>query len=275
MKRIGYLGPEGTYTEEAALKYCNGSKGVMVPFSTIDGVVEGVEGGLIDVGVVPIENSLEGAVTVTLDVLAGDTEVKIFQEILCPIKHSLMVPKGQRKDEIKEIYSHPQALAQCRISIQRLMPGAIIKTTLSTAEGALIASKGNGIAAIASPRAAEIYGLEIISYDIQDEVKNITRFLVLAKDDNAPTGRDKTSLVLGLEERPGTLCSLLNVLAKHDINLTKIESRPMRGEIGRYKFFLDLEGHRLDGVVERALKEAQGVTTFMKILGSYPRAGSV
>ncbi|MDO9534479.1 MAG: prephenate dehydratase [Bacillota bacterium] len=269
---MGYLGPPGTFTEEAARSYDKNGTFLLRPYPAFDKVFSAITKKEIDQGVVPVENSLEGSVNLTFDLLSGNTDVKIKGELLCRIKHFLLTAPGQTLSKIKEVYSHPQALAQCRIFLDKLLPDASRINMSSTADAAALVAQSEGKAAIASQQAAEFYGLEILRENIQDEPFNITRFFILALVDAPQTGDDKTSLLIGLHDKPGSLFSALGILANYNLNLTKIESRPVRSELGKYIFFLDIEGHRKDKKVSQALKELKEKALFLKLLGSYPRA---
>lgn len=270
-KALGYLGPPGTFTEEVSMKYAKGKAFLLRPFSTLDKVFKAVIHKEIDHGIVPVENSLEGSVNLTHDLLSN-SHVKIQGELLLQVRQLLLARPGQTPSQIREICSHPQALAQCRLYLDKTYPGRPRINIASTAEAAALAAQNDGKAAIASIRAAELYGLEILQDSIQDESSNITRFLLIGLDDALPTGNDKTSLLVGLHDKPGTLYSVLGIFARYSLNLTKIESRPIRGELGKYIFFLDFEGHREEKIVTQALQEAEKQTLFLKVLGSYPRA---
>lgn len=274
-KLLGYLGPPGTFSHEAALNYRAGQAFRLKPFPAIEQIFAAVENKEVDEGIVPVENSLEGSLNLTFDLLAGNTTVKIKGELLCKVKHCLLARPGQEMTGIKKVYSHPQALAQCRRYLDRTLPGATRTAVSSTTEAALMAAQSNQKAAIASRRAAELYRLEILQENIQDGPgENLTRFLLLAPEDTPFTGRDKTSLLLTLPDRPGSLHSALGIFARYDLNLTKIESRPVRGNLGKYIFFLDVAGHRKDAKLTRALLEAEEKNIKVKILGSYPRAAN-
>ncbi len=270
---LGYLGPPGTFSEELAVRYCTSQSLRPKPYPTMDRIFTAVEKKEVVQGVVPVENSLEGTVNLTLDLLSKNSPVKIKGELLLRVQHCLLARPGQEIAKIKEVYSHPQALAQCRIYLDRIIPEASRISMASTAEAVALASQNEGKAVIASRRAAWLYGLEVLQENIQDEPSNITRFLLLALADAPWTGNDKTSLLIGLHDRPGSLYSALGIFARYKLNLTKIESRPVRGDLGKYKFFLDVEGHRKDTKVARALKEIKEKVLFLKILGSYPLAG--
>lgn len=263
---VAYFGPAGTFTEEAASRL----NGDLVAFDSIIEVLEAVKTGKAQKGVVPIENSIEGPVGVTLDLLAQDYDLKIEKEIILPISHNLMVNKGINLDEIDSVYSHAQPLAQCRIFLEKL--GLITHSTSSTAAAAKFIKGKNNAAAIGNRRAAELYNLDIIKTDIQDFENNRTRFIVLGKNESQPTDNDKTSIVFSLyEDRPGGLYGILGYFAAENINLTKIESRPSKRGLGKYIFFIDFEGHCQDKVVKNILDTIKDNTPFLKLLGSYPR----
>lgn len=262
---IAYLGPRGTFTEEAALEV--GDR--LVACDSILEVLRAVDSGRVDMGVVPIENSIEGPVGVTLDLLAGEYDLCIKGEIIIRVRHNLLVNRDARMEDIREVYSHPQSLAQCRRFIEEA--GLITHSTPSTAAAAMMIRGRKELAAIGTRRAAELYGLEVLAVNIQDHDPNFTRFIVLAAEDHEPTGQDKTSIVFSLaEDRPGGLYEVLGFFAEAGINLTKIESRPSKLGLGRYIFFIDFEGHRKDETVAGILSKISQKTPFMKILGSYP-----
>ena len=271
-KIVGYLGPRGTFSEEVAMAYGRGKNVLLRPHSSIEQVVQAVVKGQINMGIAPVENSLEGSVNLTLDLLSGNHGIKICGERLHRVKHSLLAPPGQDLKAMEEIYSHPQALAQCRSFIEARLPEVSCREMASTSEAARQVAGQKGQAVIASKKVAGLYGLRVLQENIQDEENNVTRFLLLAQTDAQPTGRDKTSLLLGLRDRPGSLYALLAIFARHQLNLTKIESRPIRGEMGKYKFFMDLEGHRVNEGVDAALEEIEKEALFLHVLGSYPCA---
>ena len=270
--RLAYLGPEGTYSEQAALE--RGGQAVLVPFPSIPAAVSAAEEGATDEAVVPIENSLEGAVTHTTDLLIHHTRLRIRSEIVLPIHHCLLIQPGVEHDDVRVVYSHPQALAQCRGYLERNLPHAEPVASLSTA-GAVRDMRGSDrvAAAISSARAAEIFGATVADRDIEDVRSNRTRFVVLAPEDAPRTGRDKTSICFDFsEDAAGTLHGALGELASRDINMIKIESRPVRRSLGRYIFLIDMEGHREDRIVREALEGIRARATMFKVLGSYPRA---
>lgn len=275
IKKIGYLGPAGTNAEEAAKKYLVSTAGQLVPLETIYDVVEAVNAGTIDEGVVPIENSSEGSVSITLDLLAStDVNVKISSEIDLPITHCLLVKGELKLSDIRDVISHPQGLAQCQHYIRKNLSHVSTHASTSTAAAAeaVAAGKFPQGAAIASKVLASKLGLSILAEKIND-FESVTRFVVLAKKDHAPTGNDKTSFVFSAKkDRPGVLFELLGELAKRSINLTKIESRPRKKMLGDYIFFIDLQGHRKDENIDAALKTMGQKASFFKMLGSYPVA---
>lgn len=297
MLRIAYLGPRGTYSEEAALQRAGqaaaasgeptgpghdqraaappGESSRLVPFTSIPATVRAIEEGAADEAVVPVENSLEGIVTHTADLLIHHTQLKIRGEIVLPIHHCLVLQSGVGRRDVQVVYSHPQALAQCRGYLSRHLPGAEPVASLSTA-GAVRDMQGSDrpAAAISSVRAAGIFGADVADRGIEDVATNKTRFVVLAERDADPTGRDKTSICFDFsEDAAGTLHGALGELASRGINMLRIESRPDRRSLGRYIFLIDLEGHRTDGVVREALQGIRARATMFRILGAYPRAG--
>ena len=271
VKQIAYLGPAGTFTEAAALLY--DPEAQLIPFPSVAAVAEAVDSGTAEEGVVPIENSLEGSVTDTLDLLIHDSNLSIRHEIVIPIEHCLLGKPGGSAQEVALIYSHPQALAQCRRFIAKSFPKAQAVAALSTAAAVedMLESKSPA-AAIANSRAAEIYGADILAQGIQDSSANHTRFVVLAHHDHPPTGRDKTSLCFYFnDDRAGMLYSVMGHFATRNINLAKVESRPNKESLGRYIFLVDLDGHQEDASVQEALNSIEAEVSVLKIFGSYPR----
>jgi prephenate dehydratase len=271
VKRIAYLGPQGTFTEDAALLHDKTAQ--LIPFPSIPAVAVAVASGMAEEGVVAIENSLEGSVTDTLDLLIHESGVFIRKELVLPIEHYLLVKPGTEAGGVKVLYSHPQALGQCRNVIERCFPKVNVVAALSNAAAVeeMMASI-HPAAAIGTRRAAEIYGAEILARGIQDKASNVTRFVVLALTDHPPTGSDKTSLCFSFaDDRPGVLCEVLQKFAERKINLAKIESRPSKESLGRYIFLIDIEGHHDDSLVSEVLKQVREVTSLFKVFGSYPR----
>src|SRR3989338_6968076 len=265
--RIAYLGTEGSFTHLAANKRF-GSRVAYVPCESIQDVFQRVEHGDCDYGGVPIENSIEGAVTHTFDLLV-DSELKACAQILVKISHNLLSRTPKLK-EIKHIYSNPQVFGQCRHWLLNNMPHAGQIWVASTTEAAQRAGREKGAAAIASSLAAKIYGLPVLKANIQDIAHNMTRFLVLAAHDVPPTGRDRTTVLFSIKDKVGALHAMLTPFVKNKINLTKIESRPAKKKAWDYYFFVDFEGHRADPQVARALQQLEKMCNFLKILGSSP-----
>jgi chorismate mutase / prephenate dehydratase len=265
---IAYLGPEATFTHQAALKNF-GSSLRFQPCATIPDVFTAVERGEADHGVVPIENSTEGAVFHSLDMLV-ETELKIVAQVFLPIEHCLISKEPLEK--IKIVFSRDQALGQCREWLRRNLPAAPAEAMDSTAEAVRRARETPGAAAVASRLAAELYGVPIVAAGIQDRADNVTRFLVLGKNVSPPLGqgRDKTSLVFSLHDQPGALLRALEPFSARGVNLSKIESRPSRQKVWHYYFFIDCLGHWEDAVIQEAVTALRRECPFVKWLGSYP-----
>ena len=244
-----------------------------MPFPSIPAVAAAVDTGMADEGVVPIENSIEGSVNDTLDLLIQESQVLIRRELILPIEHNLLAKPGTNPQEVRTIISHPQALAQCRRFLERCFPKAQAVAALSTAAAVEEMMKDSApSAAIGTRRAAELWGAQVLARGIQDYKPNITRFVVLALADSPPTGRDRTSLCFSFaEDKPGLLASVMQEFASRGINLAKIESRPLKQAFGRYYFLVDCEGHRQDPPLAQALANIQAKTILFKIFGSYPK----
>jgi len=268
---VAYLGPQGTFSEEAAIRQF-GSQSRLQPCASIDDVFRQVETGAVQYGVVPIENSTEGTITRTHDLLLA-TPLKICGEVLLAVHQCLMSMSG-RATGVKKVLSHSQSLAQCHEWLNQHYATAKRVPVVSNAEAARMAAKDASAAAIASKTAAAVYGLKIIASNIEDEPQNTTRFLVIAAHDAGPSGQDKTSLVLSTRNVPGAIHSLLSPLAAHGVSMTRLESRPARTGRWEYVFYVDLEGHQQDANVAQALRELAEKAAFLKNLGSYP-AGTV
>ncbi len=270
--KLAYLGPEGTYSEQAAIDYAPGSE--RVPYNAIPAVVRAADMGEVEEAIVPIENSLEGVVTYTVDLLIHQSPLKIKGEVVVPIHHHLLMLPDIRMEDVRVVYSHPQAIAQCRVYLGRNMPNAEHVASLSTASAVEdMNSSRHPAAAISSRRAAELFDARIVESNIEDVPNNLTRFVVLAPDDGERTGNDKTSICFDFsQDAPGTLYSTLGELATREINMIKIESRPDRRSLGKYVFLIDLDGHREDPLVEDALDAVRGRASLFKIFGSYPKA---
>lgn len=272
-KHIGYLGPPGTFTEEALLKITSQKANKLAEYNSISDILFALENNDIDEGIVPIENSIEGSVNITLDIMIFQVNLLIKHEIILEVDHNLLTRKGVEIADIKKIFSHPHAVAQCREFIKQKFDNIEIKAANSTAEAAkLVASSKERDAAISTKLAAKLYGLDILASDIQDYKDNLTRFVVVGKDIGKRTGFDKTSIVCFIrEDRPGSLLEILQEFAKRNINLTKIESRPTKKTLGEYCFLIDMEGHIDDSSVSDALAALKDKLHHIKMLGSFPR----
>ncbi|MDD5382977.1 MAG: prephenate dehydratase [Candidatus Margulisbacteria bacterium] len=285
--KVGYLGPEGTNSEEASRLYLKKLEGKaeLIPYTTIHDVLFAADRGKISEAIVPIENSIEGTIGTVTDMLVKDVDLVIRQELVIPIYHYLIAQKGIRLKEITDVISNPQVLDQCKSYLRKNLPGAKLHLSYSSADAVrqvatslgerVIAHgrvKGSVFAAIGTEASARLYGLKIIASKINAH-DNRTRFVVLAKKDHQRTGHDKTSIVFSIaQDRPGGLHDVLSEFAVRNINLTKIESRPSKKALGDYYFFADMQGHRTDKVIAEALAAIKRQTSFLKLLGSYPRA---
>lgn len=270
MLKIGYLGPKGTFSHEALLVYAKDMEYEARDYSSIQELLQAVQNNEADEAIAPIENSIEGAVNATLDILASEVDLLIKSELVIPVRENLLIKKGSPVSGIKHILSHPQPLGQCRNFINSRFPKAEIRATYSTAGAAEEVAAGLGdSAAIGSSAAAEAYGLEIAEKDIQDCENNHTRFVAISHTDGERTGSDKTSIVFTTEDKPGCLYRVLDIFNLWDINLSKIESRPAKNQLGRYIFFVDISGHREDDDIRDALTMIKRKSSFYKFLGSY------
>jgi len=267
---VAYLGPPGTFSESAAMKHF-GLAAVTRPMPSIDEVYRAVESGAADFGVVPVENSTEGAVGRSLD-LMPQTPAKVCGEVLIRIHHHLMSREPVPVSAIRRIYSHSQSLAQCHEWLNANVPEAERVAVASNAEAARRAAEEPGNAAVAGDRAAEHYGLAILASNIEDEPNNTTRFLILGDYEPKPSGHDRTSLVLSARNRAGAVYEMLTPFATRGVSMTKFESRPSKVALWEYLFFVDIEGHRDDANVAAALEEVGGIAGYLKVLGSYPMA---
>lgn len=263
---IAYLGPEATFTHQAALQRF-GTSLQYVPLKTITDVFNEVSRRRADFGVVPVENSTEGVVTHTLDMFV-DSGLKIVAQIVMPIQQCLM--SKYPRHQIKKLYIHPQSLAQCRLWLQRNLPDIEIIETSSNARSAEYAVREKNSGAIAGLLAAEKYGLPVLEHNVQDNAENATRFLVLGRQSPPPSGRDRTSIMFGVADKVGALYSALAWFRRYRINMTKIESRPSKRKAWEYFFFVDLDGHVSDKRLARAIAGLNQHCSFTKILGSYP-----
>lgn len=265
--KIAYLGPEATFTHLAAIKRF-GSQLEYLACGSISDVFKEVERSNADYGVVPVENSIEGAVTHTMDMLV-DSDLKICAQIVMNVSHNLL--SRYPKENIKRIYSNPQVFAQCRLWLQKNFPRVELIDSASTTRAAQIAQKEKDSACLASILAADVYKLKVIAKSIEDSPNNITRFLVIGNSSAGPSGRDRTSIVFSIKDKVGALYDMLCAFKKHRINLTKIESRPSKKKAWDYYFFVDLVGHSQDKNVSLALSELEHQAKYLKVLGSYPQ----
>jgi len=268
--RAAFQGEVGAYSEQAALLFFGQTVSVK-PCKSLRAVFEAIEKGESEFGVVPIENSLEGSVNETYDLLLNSS-LQVSGEINLRVVHCLIANPETQSDDIKVVYSHPQALAQCRRFLESL--NCEVVSTYDTAGSVKMLRERSLMdsAAVASEKSAEVYGMKVLKKAIEDSPNNYTRFFVLSRDDAPPSGRDKTSIIFSVKHLPGTLYSALKEFAARSINLTKIESRPTRQNPWEYNFYLDFEGHRKEAACKEALEGLRKKSTFVKILGSYPRA---
>lgn len=266
---VAFLGPLGTYSEEAANKQFGGLSHP-VQCASIDEVFQTVEAGTVDYGVVPVENSTEGAIGRTLDLLLV-TSLQICGEVSLAVHHNLL-SRAADKAAITRVYSHAQSLAQCHEWLNRNLPGVERQAVASNSEAARLAAENPNVAAIASRRAGELFGLGFLAENIEDDPRNTTRFLVLANHDVGVSGRDKTSLAMATRNVPGAVVGLLEPLARHGVSMSKLESRPAHTGMWEYIFYVDIEGHRAEPKVAQALAELNERAAFLKVLGSYPVA---
>ncbi|MBI2996360.1 MAG: prephenate dehydratase [Candidatus Melainabacteria bacterium] len=272
---IGYLGPEGSFTHQALIQYLSKFeiKDSICSFQTIAQVIESVNSGKIKSGIAPVENSIEGSVGETLDqLLRSSQKVTINAEIIIPIEHCL-ITKNKTLNEIKKVIAHTQALSQCQNYLKRFLPEAEVEPTTSNSLAVKIVSESlNGLAAIGPAMAAEIYKVPVFEKGINDEKENFTRFVLIGTETIKSSSKDKTTIAFGVPyDKPGTLVNVLQSFAKEKINLSRIESRPSRKALGEYIFFIDLEAHREDISLKKALSEVAPDFSFYKWLGSYPR----
>ncbi|QJQ96524.1 MULTISPECIES: prephenate dehydratase [Halomonadaceae] len=267
--KVAYLGPEGTFTQQAALKHF-GHSARSLPMAAIDEVFREVEAGAVNYGVVPVENSTEGVVNHTLDSFM-DSSMRICGEVVLRIHHHLLVSSSTRKEKVSRIYSHPQSFAQCRKWLDAHYPHAERVPVASNAEAARLVKTEWHSAAIAGDMAAKLYDLERIAEKIEDRPDNSTRFLIIGNQDVPMSGEDKTSIVVAMRNQPGALHALLEPFHRHAIDLTRLETRPSRSGVWNYVFFIDFKGHRDEAKVAAVLEEVQLSAAELKVLGSYPQ----
>jgi prephenate dehydratase len=274
--RVAFLGPPGTFTEEALLTQPDLAQAELVAMQSVPDVLGATEAGQVDLGVVPIENSIEGSVNVTLDSLTFASTLLVQRELVLSVQLNLLAPEGVDIGDIRRVSSHPHATAQCRGFLARELPGVEVVAANSTAEAAQQAAAArDGVAAIGTALAAKLYGLAVLVSDVEDHPDNATRFVVVGRGTvPAPTGHDKTTVVcFQAADRPGALLAILQEFAARAINLTKLESRPTKRGLGSYCFVIDLEGHVDDELVADCLRDLRSKLPDVKFLGSYPAAG--
>lgn len=270
MTTIAYLGPPGTFSEEAAIRYDDQAE--LLPCQSIPAAVVAVERGEATYAMLPIENVLEGGVTATLDLLIHETQLLIRGEIVIPIRQFLVARPDITIEEIEVLYGHPQSLGQCRKFIEKHLPNVTTVASLSnSAAPAEALADPRKAAAISTRRAAELTGAHVLARNINDRSDNVTRFIVLGREDHPPTGNDRTSFCFGFREnRPGVLVDALLELTHDHINMAKLESRPSKDVLGEYIFLVDINGHRTDPPTAAALERIRAKTGLFKIFGSYP-----
>ena len=271
-----YLGPRGTFSEDAAISYA-GPDGALLPMGSIPALVAAVETGLATDAVLPIENSIEGSISTTLDLLIHETDLRIKAELVVPVRLFLITVPGATLADIKVVSSHSNPLGQSRRFLERCLPNATLLASLSTAAAVqeMIEVGDPSRAAIGTHSATTLFGGQILAHDIQDSMTNVTRFVVLGTEDPAPTGDDKTSICfLFKQDVPGALFNAMRPLAERNIQLTKLESRPSKSHLGDYVFLMDFLGHRADPEVAAALEVIDALSSMLKVFGSYPRLGS-
>lgn len=272
--KVAFLGPQGTFAEEAARKFFPSAGTTFIPCTSIVDVFREVENGEALYGVVPVESSTEGAVNVTLDQLLS-SNLMVCGEIELQVRHNLIIPSTADLKNVEVVVSHPQALAQCRRYLEEHFPNVETKEVSSTAKAVAMLSKLPNAAAIGTELAAEIYGMKLAAKGIQDNPRNYTRFFILSKNDCPKTGQDKTSVIFSVKHVPGALYKALEEFATRKVNITKIESRPTKQKQWEYVFFLDFEGHRTDKISQETLEGLRKKTIFLKTLGSYPAWSSI
>jgi prephenate dehydratase len=274
---VGFLGPEGTFTEQALLTQGDLAGGDLVPLDSIPDVLAATTAGTVDYGFVPLENAIEGTVNVTLDLLAFDHDLLVQREVVIAVQMNLLAPPGATLEGLKTVVSMPMATAQCRRYLSERLPGVVTQAANSTAEAArhVVEAADPTVAAIGTSLAAELHGLDVLATDIEDHPENQTRFVLVAPAGiPAQTGHDKSTIVVFQKaDRPGSLLSILQEFAARAINLTKLESRPTKRGLGDYCFIIDLEGHVDEALVADCLRDIRSKQEDVKFLGSYPAAG--
>jgi chorismate mutase/prephenate dehydratase len=267
--RVAYLGPHGTFSEAAVFqRFGQATEGL--PADSIDNVFAAVESGAANYGLVPVENSTEGAVGRTLDLLLN-SNLKICGEVLLQV-HQCLLSSENDLAMVRKVYSHPQSFGQCQGWLNARLPNAERVTASSNADAARLAAEESFAAAVAGEQAAEHFKLKVLAHNIEDDARNTTRFLVIGKQDVAPSGKDKTSLAMSAANRPGAMHDLLAPLANNGVSMTKLESRPSGTGLWEYVFYVDIEGHQSDAKVAATLAQLKQIAAFVKVLGSYPVA---
>ncbi|MEM7272579.1 MAG: prephenate dehydratase [Actinomycetota bacterium] len=274
--RIAYLGPAGTFTEQALMSQDDLASTELVPYPKFVDVLDATSTGEVDLGFVAIENAIEGTVNITLDALAFDHELLIQREVVLDIRLELMAAPGTSLADIHTVHSHPVANAQCREYLHKELPDAAVKAANSTSEAAVMAAEQPGLAAIGPALAASKHGLDLLATDIADHPGNQTRFVLVAPAGVPPrSGHDKTTVVLHQrEDKPGSLVAILQEFAARTINLSRLSSRPVKTALGSYCFIIDLDGHIADDVIADCLRSIRAKHADVKFLGSYPAAGA-
>ncbi|HUL58701.1 MAG TPA: prephenate dehydratase [Anaeromyxobacteraceae bacterium] len=271
--RVAYLGPPGTFSEEAVARCEIAREAEAVPCRTFADAYDAMFAGDVDLALLPVENSIEGSVGAVLDLLVHRPGPLIRRELQLPVRQHLLARPGTRLEDVRRVLSHPQPLGQCARFLRAHLGAASLEPTHSTADAAQKVAAGEpGAAAIGARAAAARFGLALLAEDIQDADENVTRFVLLARTDEAPTGRDRTSIAFTLDrDRPGGLWEVMGEFAQRGLNLSKVESRPMKQALGHYVFFLDFEGHRADAAAAEALEGTRARVHHLYVLGSYPR----
>ncbi len=277
MARVAFLGPPGTFTEEALLTQADLAEADLVPLRSMPDVLAAVQTGGCELGFVALENSIEGTVNASLDTLIFDTDLRIQREVVMAVRLNLLAPPGTALADVRRVISFPHATAQCRAWLGENLPGVDVVASNSTADAVEMVGtqRPPGTAALGTALAAKLYGLEVLAHDVEDHPDNSTRFVLVARTGiPAPTGHDKTSIVCFQHaDRPGSLHAILSPFSARNINLTKLESRPTKRGLGNYCFIIDLEGHVDDEVVADCLRDLHSMLDGVKFLGSYPAAG--
>lgn len=271
MVKVGFLGPKGTFSQQALVAFMGNNNFEGVEFTSIPSILQAVAQNTVGEAIVPMENSIEGGINATIDMLSAESCLYIKNEFILHVEQNLLSLAGTSINNITRVLSHPQPIGQCSKYINNILGNAVISFTSSTAAAAAEVRSGvNGLAAIGPKLAGDIYGLEILASGIQDDDNNFTRFVIVSKSDSPRTGKDKTSIVFSTDDKPGSLYRVLDILNLWDINMMRIESRPAKNMLGRYIFFVDIEGHRQDPDVRDALSMIERKSSYFRILGSYP-----